>query len=118
MFETPNFAFPDITLSEMQFLKQNITGLTDSQLRSFNIMYGGKRRKEQDILLFSVLGLVLVPGLQRFITGQIVMGLVYLFTIGFCFIGSIVDLVNYKKASLEYNQKMAFECYQMAKMGS
>jgi hypothetical protein len=35
-----------------------------------------------------------------------------------CFIGSIVDLVNHKSLALEYNRKMAYESYQIAKMSS
>ncbi|MDB5115968.1 MAG: hypothetical protein JWQ79_1460, partial [Mucilaginibacter sp.] len=55
---------------------------------------------------------------QRFIVGQIGMGILYLFTIGLCFIGSIMDLVNHKTLALEYNQKMAFESFNLAKMSN
>ncbi|MEO6522637.1 MAG: TM2 domain-containing protein [Mucilaginibacter sp.] len=118
MFDNAAFSFPDITVDEMYFLKETVTGLSESQTRNFNMIYSGKRKKEQDMLLFSILGLLVVPGLQRFITGQIGMGILYFFTIGFCFIGSIVDLINYKKAALKYNKKVAFESYQIAKMGA
>jgi len=46
------------------------------------------------------------------------MGLVYFFTGGFCLIGTIIDLVNHKKLALEYNQKMAFESFQLAKFNT
>jgi hypothetical protein len=46
------------------------------------------------------------------------MGLLYLFTVGLCFIGSIVDLVNHKDLAMEYNRKIAFESHQMAKMSA
>jgi len=82
------------------------------------MLYSGKRKSPQDLLIFCLVGLFLVPGLQRFITGQIGMGILYLFTVGLCFIGSIVDLVNYKTLATEYNQKMAFEAFQIAKMNS
>ena len=118
MFDNAAFTFPDITVDEMYFLKETVTGLSESQIRNFNMIYSGKRKKGQDMLLYSILGLLVVPGLQRFITGQIGMGIIYLFTIGFCFIGSVIDLVNYKKATLTYNKKMAFESYQIAKMGA
>jgi hypothetical protein len=35
------------------------------------------------------------------------MGLLYLFTGGLCLIGTIVDLVNHKSLSFEFNQKVA-----------
>ena len=34
------------------------------------------------------------------------MGILYLLTFGLCYIGTIVDLINYKKLSLERNQEI------------
>ena len=39
--------------------------------------------------------------------GQIGMGLLYLFTAGFCLIGTIIDVVNHKKLAFRYNQLKA-----------
>jgi TM2 domain-containing membrane protein YozV len=116
MFNNSFFSYPGATPEEISFLQNATSDLSENQLRGFHSIYMGKRKSQQDMLLFCILGLVLVPGIQRFIQGQIGMGLLYLFTIGLCFIGSIVDLVNYKSLAQEYNQKMAFESYQMAKM--
>ena len=116
MFDNQDFAFPGVTFEEMAFLQQSVTGLTDKQLKVFQMMYAERRKKESDIQLYCILGLLICPGLQRFITGQIGMGLLFLFTAGLCIIGSIVDLVNYKKLAFDYNKDRAFECYQMAKM--
>lgn len=116
MFQNSFFSFPGITPEEVSFLQSSTADLTETQLRNFQNIYSGKRKSNQDMLLFCILGLVLLPGLQRFIVGQIGMGLLYLFTIGLCFIGSIVDLVNHKSLAREFNQKAAFESYQMAKM--
>jgi TM2 domain-containing membrane protein YozV len=41
--------------------------------------------------------------------GQIGMGLLYLFTAGLCFIGTIIDLVNYQRLAFEFNQQVANE---------
>ena len=70
------------------------------------------------MLIFCIVGLCVVPGLQRFIVGQIGMGLLYFFTVGLCFIGSIVDLVNHKDLAMEYNRKIDFESHQLAKMSA
>jgi len=56
-------------------------------------------------------------GIQRFMVGQIGMGILYFFTGGLCFIGTIVDLVNHKSLANDYNRQMAYESYQMVKMG-
>src|ERR1700755_2205891 len=118
MYQNPYMAFPGITPEEMNYLQQGTADLTESQKKNFYMAYSAKRKSEQDMLIFSLVGLFLVPGLQRFIVGQIGMGLLYLFTIGLCFIGSIVDLVNHKSLAAEYNRKIAFESHQMARMSA
>lgn len=118
MFDNQNFGFPGISFEEMAFLQQAVTGLTESQMKIFQIAYSERRKKESDVQLYSVLGLFFCPGLQRFILGQIGMGILYLFTGGLCIVGSIVDIVNAKKLALEYNKEKAFECYQIAKMNA
>jgi TM2 domain-containing membrane protein YozV len=114
----PYMSLSGISAEELSFLQQATTDLNENQQKYFFMTYSGKRKSPQDMLIFSLVGLCLIPGLQRFITGQIGMGILYLFTAGLCFIGSIVDLVNHKKLALEYNQKMAYESHQLAKMGS
>lgn len=111
-------AFPGITPEEMGFLQQATTELSDTQKKNFYMIYSDKRKNPQDILLFTLLGLIVVAGVQRFVVGQIGMGLLYLFTGGFCLIGTIVDLVNHKEIATEYNRKMAFESFQIAKMST
>lgn len=108
---------PGITPEEMGFLQQATADLDENQKRNFFNIYSGKRKSPSDMLLFCILGLCIVPGLQRFIVGQIGMGILYLFTIGLCFVGSIVDLVNHKTLAFEYNKKMAYEAFQIVKMG-
>jgi TM2 domain-containing membrane protein YozV len=55
-----------------------------------------------------------VAGVQRFILGQIGMGILYFFTAGLCFVGTIIDLLNYKKMALEFNQSQVIECKLLA----
>ena len=80
------------------------------------MIYRTKRKDPQTILLCCLLGLVFLAGLHRFITGQIGMGILYLFTGGLCFIGTIVDAINHKELALEYNQKMIGETIAMLNM--
>ena len=107
-----------ITPAEYQFLEQLTKSMSEEQLKTFTLFYSGKRKDPQDILLFTLLGLVVVAVVQRFVVGQIGMGLLYLFTGGLCLIGTIVDLVNYKSIAQEYNQKVAMEAAQMSRMGA
>jgi len=111
-------AFPGITPEEMRYLQQATAGLTENQHRNFLTVYSSKRRSAQDILLFTLLGFVVVAGVQRFMVGQIGLGIIYLLTAGFCGVGTIVDLINHKTLANDYNQQMAYETIQMVKLGA
>jgi len=104
---------PEISGEEMLYVQSLIKDMDDEKARSFASVYRTRRKDPQVILITALLGLVVVAGVHRFIMGQIVMGLVYLFTAGLCFIGTIVDLVNYQKLTFEHNQKMANEALLM-----
>jgi TM2 domain-containing membrane protein YozV len=119
MFQNnPYMGLPGITPEELAFLQQATAELTENQQKYFYMNYTSKRKSPQDMLIFCIVGLCLVPGLQRFITGQVGMGLLYLFTAGLCLVGSIMDLVNHKDLAMEYNKKMAFESHQLSKMSN
>jgi len=118
MFDTQFMSLPGISPQEYAYLQTATNGLNEQQIRTFLMIYAGKRKNPSDMLLFCVIGLFLVPGLQRFIIGQIGMGILYLLTAGLCFIGSIIDIVNHKELAFEHNQKMVFESLQMVRMGN
>ncbi|HEY2583256.1 MAG TPA: TM2 domain-containing protein [Mucilaginibacter sp.] len=118
MNHNPYMALPGITPEEMGYLQQAIGDLNENQQKYFYMVYSGKRKNPQDIMLFTLLGFIVVAGVQRFVVGQIGMGILYLLTGGLCLIGTIVDLVNYKTIATDFNRKMAYESYQIAKMSS
>lgn len=104
---------PALEGEELVFL-QHLTGeLSQEQLQNFIALYNGKRRKADQILLGCVLGFVCVGGIQRFMIGQNGMGVLYFFTGGLCLIGTLVDTINHKKLTFEYNQQMARESMAM-----
>ncbi len=117
-YQNPFMAFPGITPEEMGFLQQGTADLNENQKKYFYMVYSGKRKSPQDILLFTIIGFFGVAGIQRFVIGEVGMGIVYLLTAGFCGIGTIVDLINSKTLATDYNRKMAYESFQMAKMSS
>lgn len=108
---------PGITPEEYSYLQAATTGFNEAQLKGFLMIYSRKRRNPDDMVLYCVLGFF-VPGLPRFLMNQIGMGILYLFTAGLCFIGTIIDLVNHKTLAFEYNQRMVFESLQMIRMGN
>jgi len=109
MATNPFIHLDGITNEELMNLNHITAGLEESKLRTFVQIYATRRKKAQDILLFTLLGLVIIAGVQRFVLGQIAMGILYFFTGGFCLIGTIVDLINHKSMTEEYNLKMATE---------
>jgi TM2 domain-containing membrane protein YozV len=118
MHTNPYMSLPGVTDEELALLQQATAGLTDDQKKYFYMIYTGKRKAPQDVLIFTLIGFFGVAGVQRFLLGQIGMGLLYFFTGGFCLIGTIVDLVNHKKLAYEYNQKMAYESFTIAKLNN
>lgn len=108
---------PGITPEEFSYLQSATTGFNEQQLRGFLMIYSSKRRNPDDMVLYCILGFF-VPGLPRFLINQIGMGILYLLTAGLCFIGTIIDLINYKTLAFEYNQRMVFESLQMIRMGN
>jgi TM2 domain-containing membrane protein YozV len=114
----PYMSLQGITQEELAFLHQATNELNDARKQSFYLAYSTKRKSPQDILIFTLLGFIVIAGVQRFMVGQIGMGLLYFFTGGFCLIGTIVDLINYQSLTLEYNKKMAYESFHISKMGA
>lgn len=106
---------PELTGEEMVYVQNLIKDWDDEKARSFASVYRTRRREPQMILIVSIIGLLGIAGIQRFITDQIGMGLLYFFTLGLCYIGTIIDLVNYQKIAFEYNQKMANEVVTMTR---
>lgn len=101
---------------EYSYLQQVIAGMDARQAQNFVMFYSGRRKDPQEILLFTLLGFLGFAGIQRFITGQMGMGILYILTLGLCFIGTIVDIVNHKAITLEYNHKAAYESAQLVRM--
>ena len=106
----------DITPEELITINSRIKDFSDDELSQFCMIYRSKRKDPQMILLLCLLGLVGVAGIQRFIIGHIGMGILYFFTAGLCFVGTIVDAINHKDLALEYNAKMISETLSMLNM--
>jgi len=100
---------PELTGEEMVYVQNLIKDWDDEKARTFTNVYRTRRKDPQVILITALLGLIGIAGIHRFLTGQIGMGLLYLFTYGLCLIGTIIDLVNYQKLAFEFNQKVADE---------
>jgi TM2 domain-containing membrane protein YozV len=106
---------PYLEGDEMVFIQGLIKDMTEDQTRQFATLYENKRKDPKTILIVTLLGFLGIAGIQRFLLNQIGMGLLYLFTAGLCFIGTIIDLVKYKELTFEYNSKIAQQVAVMVK---
>lgn len=104
---------PEIMGEEQIYIANVIKNMDEKQSQQFANIYRARRRDPQVILLVTLVGFLGIAGIQRFLTDQIGLGILYLLTGGICLIGTIIDLVNYKKIAFEYNQKQASQIAMM-----
>ncbi len=104
---------PELEGMELGYIQGLMKNMDDDQASLFAQVYRARRKDSQMILILTLLGFFGFAGLHRFILGQIGLGILYILTLGLCFIGTIVDLVNYKSLAYEYNVKMAHETLAM-----
>ncbi|MDX9906302.1 MAG: TM2 domain-containing protein [Bacteroidales bacterium] len=106
---------PELQGRELVYVQGLVKDYTDNQLMNFANIYRSRRRDPQIILLTGLLGFLGISGVQRFLVNQIGMGILYLFTAGLCFIGTIIDLINYQDLAMEYNMNQANEAAMLVK---
>ena len=102
-----------VTPEEIVLINSVTNDMNDNAQRQFISLYQSKRKDPETILILTVIGFFFVAGIQRFVLGQVGMGILYFFTFGLCAIGTIVDIVNHKQMTQEFNQKQAYEAAAM-----
>jgi len=106
---------PEIMGEEQMYISSLFKSMDDKQAMQFANVYRTRRRDPQTILLVTLAGFVGIAGIQRFLTDQVGLGILYFLTGGICMIGTIIDLVNHKNIAFEYNQKQANQIAMMIK---
>lgn len=108
--------FPNLTPEEFVLIQNLTKDMTAGQQQQFMMIYSGKRKDQQTLLILAAIGFVGFAGIHRFITGSIGLGILYLLTAGLCFVGTIIDMINIKDIAFQYNQKQALEAATMVSM--
>jgi TM2 domain-containing membrane protein YozV len=109
---------PTLEGDEMVYIQGLIKEMDDNLAQQFANIYNSRRKDTQTVLLTALLGFIGIAGVHRFILNNVGMGLLFFFTGGLCLIGTIVDLVNYKKLTFDYNTKIAQQVAVMVKASS
>ncbi|MDA1027616.1 MAG: TM2 domain-containing protein [Bacteroidetes bacterium] len=100
---------PELQGEEQLLVAQVITTMTEEQAEQFAHVYRQRRKDDVSVLLLTLTAFIGIAGANRFYLGQVGMGVAYLFTFGFCLIGTIVDLFNYKSLTAAFNERQALE---------
>ena len=104
---------PELDGDEQLYVAKLMKDMTEEQAEHFASVYR-ERRKDPELILFSSLvGFLGIAGVHRFFLDQLGMGILYLFTAGFCGIGTIVDLFNHKRLTQRFNQTKADEVAEL-----
>jgi len=104
---------PSIEGQELIFVQAIFDQLSEQEAQQFTLAYSQRRRDNSMILIMIIVAMVFLPGLHRFFLDKVGSGIVHLLTCGWCWIGTVIDLVNHKKLTFEYNAKVASEIASM-----
>jgi TM2 domain-containing membrane protein YozV len=100
---------PELEGDEMQYINRLLNDIPEDKIETFVRVYEARRKDPMLLLVFALIGFFGIAGIHRFFVGHIGMGILYFLTAGLCFIGTIVDMINYKNFAFEYNRKIALE---------
>lgn len=104
---------PEAEGDEALYLNKLFSDMSEENIAKFSNVYRARRKDPQTILLTCLLGFFVIAGIHRFLLNQVGMGILYIFTGGLCVIGTVVDLVNYKDMTFQYNRGVAQEIKSM-----
>jgi TM2 domain-containing membrane protein YozV len=105
--------FPEMDSEELYTLQALMKNMNSDQENTFLAIYKGRRRDRQLMVILCILGYFGVAGIHRLLMGDILLGVLYFFTVGLCFIGTTVDLVNINQLTLRYNTGQANQSAKM-----
>lgn len=100
---------PELEGDEAAYVGKLLQPYSNEKASKFASVYRARRKDPQTVLLLTLIVFLGFGGINRFYLNQIGMGILYIFTAGLCLIGSVVDIINYKDLTFEYNRKVANE---------
>ncbi len=92
---------------ESLYIDNIIQNFTEDEKEMFLSKYHVKRKTPLTYILLALLGFIGFGGIHRFYIEDIGMGLLEFFTIGGFLVGTLVDIINYKKNITRANFRIA-----------
>ena len=113
-----------LSSEEKLYIQQLISDFGEEERTLFLVKYKIKRRNPFLYLGLSMLGFVCLGGCHRFYAKQYLMGILQFCTLGFFFVGTLIDAMSFMKRTSEANiaisEQLAFEIrdriYQLDKL--
>jgi hypothetical protein len=103
---------PELQDPERTYVQSLVGRMSHQQIQIFANAYRLQRKDPQTVLMAAIIGLVAIPGFQRFFLGQVGVGFLFLCTWGALCVGSLCDLAQYKTLALLYNEKVARRIFE------
>lgn len=98
---------------EKLYISNLIENFTEDEQEMFIAKYNPRRKNGLSYILLALLGFVGLAGFHRFYTNNILLGIAELGTFGFFIVGTLVDIINFRKhvttANIEIAENIAFE---------
>jgi TM2 domain-containing membrane protein YozV len=87
----------------------------ESKLQHFQSTYMSKKRQKGTAHLLNLIAIIGIGGIHRFYLGDIGLGIAHLLTAGFCWIGTIVDIININQRVNDANVRIAMQTLQVVR---
>lgn len=107
---------PGLDQDELAVIQSITRDMTEWEQQQFVAFYRGKRKDQMTMLVLTLIGFLGIAGIQRFVIGDTLLGVLYLITFGFCGLGTIIDIINIKSLTFEFNRNQAMEAANMVHM--
>jgi TM2 domain-containing membrane protein YozV len=96
-----------MAIEERHYIETLLREAPEEQKLKYLTQYNFHRKDPKLVLVCTLLGFGLLAGVQRFLIDDIIMGIAYFLTCGFCFVGTIYDAIRYEELAFRYNKKVA-----------
>lgn len=106
---------PEIEGDEQIHVARLMKPMTDEEAEEFAHAYRQRRKDPKLTLAAALLGFAGIAGIERFYVDQLFMGLLFLFTGGLCLVGTVIDVLNHRGLTYEYNRKLAGDVAAMVR---